>query len=90
MKRRRDSRTSKDVLDEAQARHKLKILATMALFAQQQDVDSTPYMVCALVNGLIIEDVQRDRNSLTAPIERKHLNFENANVSPIQSQSHDD
>ena len=27
MKKRRDSRTSKDVLDEAQARHKLKILA---------------------------------------------------------------
>ena len=75
VKKRRDSRTSKDVLDEAQARHKLKILATMALFAQQQDIDPTPYMV----NGLIIEDIQRDRNSLTAPIERKHLNFENAN-----------
>ena len=54
VKKRRDSRTSKDVLDEAQAHHQLKILAMMALFAQQQDIDPTPYMVCALVNGLII------------------------------------
>ena len=85
VKMRRDSRTSKDVLDEAQARHKLKILAMMALFAQQQDVDPTPYMVCALVNGLIIEDIQRDRNSLTAPIERKYLNFENANPDTFRT-----
>ena len=85
VKKRRDSRTSKDVLDEAQARHKLKILAIMALFAQQQDVDPTPYMVCALVNGLIIEDIQRDRNSLTAPIERKYLNFENANPDTFRT-----
>ena len=73
VKKRRDSRTSKDVLDEAQAHHQLKILAMMALFAQQQDIDPMPYMVCALINGLIIEDIQRDRNSLTAPIERKCL-----------------
>ena len=51
----------------------------MALFAQQQDNDLTPYMVCALGNGLIIEDIQRDCNSLTVLVERKYLNFENAN-----------
>ena len=81
VKKRRDSRTSKDVLDEAQAqaRHKLNVLAMMALYAQQQGVDPTPYVAYALVNGLVIEDIQRDRNSLTAPIERRCLNFENAN-----------
>ena len=63
VKKRRDSKHAKDVLDEAQAFFKLKILAMMALFAQQQDIDPTPYMVCALINGVIIEDIQRDRRS---------------------------
>ena len=47
VKKRRDSKhaNAKDVLDEAQAHHKLEILAMMALFAQQQDIDPTPYLV---------------------------------------------
>ena len=45
VKKRRDSKHAKDVLDEAQAHHKLEILAMMALFAQQQDIDPTPYLV---------------------------------------------
>jgi len=79
VKKRRDSKHAKDVLDEAQAHHKLEILAMMALFAQQQDMDPTPYLVCALINGVIIEDIQRDRRSLTVPVERKYLTFQNAN-----------
>ena len=51
----------------------------MALCAQMQDMDPTLYLVCALINGVIIEDIQRDRRSLTVPVERKYLTFQNAN-----------
>jgi len=79
VKKRRDSKHAKDVLDEAQAFFKLKILAMMALCAQMQDMDPTLYLVCALINGVIIEDIQRNRRSLTVPVERKYLTFQNAN-----------
>ena len=79
VKKRRDSKHAKDVLDEAQAFFKLKILTMMALCAQMQDMDPTLYLVCALINGVIIEDIQRDRRSLTVPVERKYLTFQNAN-----------
>ena len=50
VKKRRDSKHAKDLLDEAQAFFKLEILAMMALCAQMQDMDPTPYLVCALIN----------------------------------------
>ena len=62
VKKRRDSKHAKDVLDEAQAFFKLKILAMMALCAQMQDMDPTLYLVCALINGVIIEDIQLEED----------------------------
>ena len=69
VKKRRDSKHAKDVLDEAQAFFKLKILAMMALCAQMQDMDPTLYLVCALINGVIIEDIQLEEDWPDGAIE---------------------